>query len=108
MEEDWCEIQSPKPARKLVACIPEVNGLYWIDGTKRAATVATPTISKPTCLTLMQLHECMGHIAFSTLQMISKGMVHGIKVIPSSEKEFCDTCVKAKITRQSFPNESKT
>ena len=109
MEEDWCEIQSPKPACKLVARIPEVNGLYQIDGTECAPTVMTPTILKPTCLTLMQLHECMGHIAFSTLQtMISKGMVHGIKVIPSSEKEFCDTCVKAKITRQSFPNESKT
>ena len=109
MEEDWCKIQSPKPACKLVACIPKVNGLYRIDGTEHAATVMTPTILKPTHLTLMQLHECMGHIAFSTLQtMISKGMVHGIEVIPSSEKVFCDTCIKAKITRQSFPNESKT
>ena len=47
----------------------------------------------------MQLHEYMRHIAFSTLQMmISKGIVHGIEVILSSEEVFCDTCVKVKIT----------
>ena len=109
MEKDWCKIQSPKPACKLIAHIPEVNSLYQIDGTEHAATVVAPTISKPTHLTLVQLHECMGHIAFSTLQaMISKGMIHGIEVIPSTEKEFCDTCVKAKITHQPFPNEAKT
>ena len=40
--------------------------------------------------------------------MLSKGMVHGIEVIPSSEEVFCDTCVKVKTTCQLFHNESKT
>jgi len=109
MEEDWCEIQSPKPARKLVTRIPEVNGLYRIVGTKCVATATTATSLKMTCLTLMQLHECMGHIAFSTLKtMVSRGMIHGVEIIQSSKSEFCDTCVKAKITHLPFPNESKT
>ena len=66
MEEDWCKIRSPKPACKLVTCIPEVNGLYRIVGTECAATAATPTSLKMTRLTLMQLHECMGHIVFTS------------------------------------------
>jgi len=109
MEEDWCKIRSPKPAHKLVARIPEVNGLYRIVGTECAATATTATSPKTTCLTLMQLHECMGHIAFSTLKtMVSRGMIHGVEIIQSSESEFCDMCIKAKITCLPFPNESKT
>jgi len=54
MEEDWCEIQSPKPACKLVACIPEVNGLYWIAGTECTATATTATSPKTTHLTLIE------------------------------------------------------
>ena len=109
MKEDWCEIWSPKPAHKLIAHIPEVNGLYQIAGTECTATAATPTTPKKTHLTLMQLHECMGHITFSTLKtMMSRGMIHGVEIIQSSESEFCNTCIKAKITHLPFPNESKT
>ena len=109
MQGDWCKIQSPKPACKLVAHIPEVNGLYQIAGTECAATAATPTTPKTTCLTLMQLHECMGHIIFTILKtMMSRGMIHGVEIIQSSESEFCNTCIKGKITHLPFPNESKT
>jgi len=109
MEEDWCKIRSPKPAHKLVTRIPEVNGLYRIVGTECTATATTPASPKTTRLTLMQLHKCMGHIAFSTLKtMMSRGMIHGVEIIQNSESKFCDTCVKAKITHLPFPNESKT
>ncbi|KAF8833348.1 hypothetical protein BDN67DRAFT_875458, partial [Paxillus ammoniavirescens] len=54
-------------------------------------------------MSLSHLHECMGYMLFSAMRtMISKGMVDGIEITLSPENDFCETCVKAKITRRHF------
>ncbi|KIK32347.1 hypothetical protein CY34DRAFT_101686, partial [Suillus luteus UH-Slu-Lm8-n1] len=40
--------------------------------------------------------------------MVTKGMVEGIEITSSSDNTFCETCVKAKITRQPFPDQSNS
>jgi hypothetical protein len=106
MVKGWCEIWLPKP-KKLIAKIPEIDGLYRITGTEHAMAV---TPGKPkTKMPLSHLHQCMGHMSFAaTKSMIAKGMVKGLEITSSPDNEFCETCVKAKITRSPFPNELKT
>ena len=41
-------------------------------------------------------------------QMVEKGMVTGINFDLISKPDFCEACMKAKVTRKPFPKESKT
>jgi GAG-pre-integrase domain len=52
----------------------------------------------------MDLHRRMGHIAPRTAhELVTKGLVTGLKIIPSDEPEECEACIKAKLTRQEIP-----
>jgi hypothetical protein len=103
MELGWCEIWSQK-LKKLIVRIPEVDGLYRIAGLEHTAAVAPAKLKMKMSLT--QLHQCMGHISFAaTKAMITKGMVEGIEITSSPDNTFCETCVKAKITQQPFPDQ---
>jgi len=74
-----------------------------IAGMEHAAAVA-PAIPKIK-MSLTHLHQCMGHMSFSaTRAMVAKGIVDGVKISSSLDDVFCETCVKAKITCQSFLN----
>ena len=106
MIKGFCEIWSPEPSSVLIACIPEVNGLYNV---ATAIEVAATTHSSHTCMSLRHLHECMGHMSFSsTRTMVSNGMVEGIEIASQPDDNFCETCVKAKITHDPFPAKSNT
>ena len=60
-------------------------------------------------MSLTALHKCMGHIApAATRAMVTKNLAEGLDVNLSNEVEFCEACVKAKITRQPVPSESST
>ena len=106
MIKGFCEIWSPEPSSVLVARIPEVNGLYNVATTIEVAATTHPSAA---CMSLRHLHECMGHMSFSSMRtMVSNGMVEGIEIASQPDNDFCETCVKAKITRIPFPTESNT
>ena len=51
----------------------------------------------------------MGHVNHEDLRwMAEKGMITGINLDMLSTAEFCESCMKAKVTRKSFPKESKS
>jgi hypothetical protein len=46
----------------------------------------------------------MGHIApRAACELVMKGLVTGLKIIPSNKPEECETCIKAKLTCQEVP-----
>jgi len=90
--------------KKLIVRIPEVDGLYRIAGLEHTVAVAPAKLKMK--MSLMQLHQCMEHISFAAMKaMITKGMVEGIEITSSPDNTFCETCVKAKITQQPFPDQ---
>ncbi|KAI6101848.1 hypothetical protein F5141DRAFT_984499, partial [Pisolithus sp. B1] len=103
MTKGWCEIWSPDPSQ-LVAHIPKVNGLYCT-----ATTVETSLVvmSHQLKMSLRHLHECMGHMSFdATRSMLSKGLVEGVEITSQPSNDYCETCIKAKITQIPFPTET--
>jgi len=86
---------------ELVGIIPKRQALYWVvrDINKPSAHAV-----KPTKLMVMDLHCCMGHITpHATYELVTKGLVTGLKIIPSKEPEKCEACIKAKLTCQDIP-----
>ena len=102
-----CEIRSA--ASKIISRIPQVRGLYCISDTKVSSHpthTANVTIKQ---ISINELHRRMGHINHEDLRrMAEKGMITGINLDMSSKAEFCESCMKAKVTRKSFPKESKS
>ncbi|OJA09474.1 hypothetical protein AZE42_07140, partial [Rhizopogon vesiculosus] len=100
-KDRMCRILSPGPQHKVIVEIPQVEGLYAVaTQSMHHANVAR------TKLTVNELHHVLGHIS----QMAIKhaiSLVDGLALNTVSNPEFCDTCVKAKATCQTFPQELK-
>jgi hypothetical protein len=98
-ENDACNILSPTPKRKLIASIAQVNGLYAIPTQmEEGAHVAK--------LTINELHHALGHVAQGAVQYtVKQGLIEGVELDSASTLEFCETCTKAKATRQPFLEE---
>lgn len=98
-------IKSPKS--KIIGRVPELRGLYRIrDVAKpRNAPQKSPEHSaNVAAMSINDLHRKMGHINHDDLRdMVRKGMVTGIDLDLDSKPIFCETCVKAKAARKSFP-----
>lgn len=106
-----CTLISPKPERKVIAQIPFSNGLYRISGltTSDALESSLYTHTANIYMSMNELHQKFAHISHDALRdMVKSGAVEGIKADLDSPQSFCETCVKAKITRVPFPKESKT
>jgi len=81
---------------ELVGIIQKRQALYQVirDVDKPSAHTV-----KPTKIMVMDLHHCMGHIApHATHELVTKGLVTGLKIIPSNKPEECEACVKARLT----------
>ena len=97
---------SPEPSSMVIAHILEINGLYNV---ATAIKVAATTCSSHTHISLQHMHKCMGHMSFSSTRiMVSNGMVEGIEIASQPDNNFCNMCVKAKITHVPSPAESNT
>jgi hypothetical protein len=106
VESGMCKIETPAPESKTITRIPQSYGLYRISGLTLPETLnacaATP-------ISISALHCCMGHISHNAVQhAVNSGLVTGIEIDPKSAPSFCETCVKARINRLPFPNESST
>jgi hypothetical protein len=98
-----CNILTPAPERKLIASIPQVNGLYTIAAPAQAQERAN--VAK---LTVCELHCVLGHVAQgAVLHAVKEGLVEGVVLDAASAPEFCDTCTMAKAACQPFPEETK-
>ncbi|KAF8229726.1 hypothetical protein L208DRAFT_1154872, partial [Tricholoma matsutake] len=94
-----CEIH--RSDGELVGVIPKRQALYQVirDVEKPSAHAV-----KPTEIMVMDLHCCMGHITpHAARELVTKGLVTGLKIIPSKEPEECEACIKAKLTHQEIP-----
>ncbi|KZT66428.1 hypothetical protein DAEQUDRAFT_651820, partial [Daedalea quercina L-15889] len=50
-------------------------------------------------LTLMDLHRHLGHIAPRAIrELVSKGQITGVILVPADEVETCEACIRAKST----------
>jgi GAG-pre-integrase domain len=59
-------------------------------------------------MSINELHHKMEHVNFKDLQkMVKQGMVTGIDLNFDSKPDFCEACVKAKITCKPFPKQSE-
>ena len=100
-EGPWCEIMEVSPIRRVIARIPEVQGLYKLTGTSpinETANVAKVKISAD------ELHRRMGHISPKAVEaMVKGGHVEGIELEKTSDTPFCVACTKAKLTRAPIP-----
>jgi GAG-pre-integrase domain len=86
---------------ELICIIPNRQNLYCIIQDIEKPLAHVVSITK---VNIMDLHCCMGHIAHHTTQeLITKGLVTGLKIVTSDEPEECKACIKAKLTCWEIP-----
>src|SRR6266487_2928527 len=57
-------------------------------------------------LSIMDLHRRLGHLPLKAIRdLVSKGLVSGIKLIDKDEPEECEACIKARMTRKPIKTE---
>jgi len=100
-ENKHCKILVPAPRRKLIASIPQINGLYIVPAqAEESANVAK--------LTVYELHRVLGHVAQgAVLHVVKTGLIEGVELNSASTPEFCKACTKAKVACQPFLQETK-
>jgi hypothetical protein len=100
-ESRMCKIMSPLPARKVIATITQIDGLYSIP----ASAQPEAHIAK---LSVSDLHRTLGHVVQpAVMDTICNRLIEDVELIPASKPEFCEACIKAKAVRQPFPAETK-
>ncbi|PIL29342.1 hypothetical protein GSI_09393 [Ganoderma sinense ZZ0214-1] len=88
-----------------VGHIPKSHGLYIVEREHTEGGSAQAAVADEQ-LTIMELHRRLGHIAPRAIrELIAKGYITGVKIIPSDESLTCEACVHAKATRRPVPKE---
>ena len=73
------------------------NGLYHTQNNYSDPMAATASGDKE--LTLEDLHACLSHIGTTTIrEMVSKGMITGVKLCTDSSMGQCPSCKYGKAT----------
>ena len=100
------QIFSSMKERKLLAQIPMVNGLYWVE---HQDDVDLAVAVDPEVVSIEKLHRLMGHIAPEAAKtLVEKGLVEGFKLDTSSQMpKSCDTCEYGKAHRKPIKKECK-
>jgi hypothetical protein len=102
-EDKMCKILSPAPTRQVIAEIPQINGLYSIAASASSQRANVAKLK----LTISKLHRILGHVSHPALHdAVTKGLVEGVELDSTSKAEFCEACMQAKATHQSFPKET--
>ncbi len=100
-EGSQCEIIVSNPTRKVIAKIPESNGLFRLrDNGAREDTANLASAE----MTIDELHRKMGHISHKAAEhMVKAHHVDGIRLITELTPQPCDVCIRAKIARTPVP-----
>lgn len=97
-----------------IGCVPLTARLYTFTSPRRVPLQANVATSRAVALTPAQLHRRLGHIGTRQCkELVRKGLVHGITLVPAADgdedgNEQCEACMRAKIHRTPFPQESST
>ncbi|PIL34675.1 transcription factor [Ganoderma sinense ZZ0214-1] len=89
-----------------VGKIPKTGGLYLVrrerdDGAEAAAAATASTVET---LTEMEAHRRFAHIPIRAIrELVARGFITGVKLVPSSEPHVCEACIRAKSTRKPVP-----
>jgi hypothetical protein len=102
-EGTMCCILSQGPKHRVIAEIPQVEGLYTV----LVCQQHRANLAKAK-LTIYELHKHLGHVSQQgLLDAMKKGLMTSVDVDLESKPEFCEACTKAKATRQPFPKETE-
>ena len=104
--KQMCTISDSKG--RTIAKIPHSEGLYCMQAPEQPKIdlIANAAVIK---MSINEAHRCLGHISSAAIKhAIAKGFITGIDLDKSSKPDFCEACVKAKLARQPFPQESET
>ena len=86
-----------------IAKIPHLQWLYWVLTSPLTANAAVEKLN------INKAHCRLGHISSAAIRhAVMKGFITGIDLDKSSKPKFCEACVKAKLARQPYPQESST
>ena len=98
------QIFSPMRGGELLAQIPMVNGLYWVEHQGDAHLAAAVDLE---VVSIERLHWLMGHIAPGAAKtLVEKGLVDGFKLdISSKMPKSCDACEYGKAHRKPVKKE---
>ena len=100
-EKDTCTIRNQCGAT-IGVIPPSSNGLYKVKCTYVTAASAE-------CINLLMLHQCLGHIAPSTIHMLMKsGAIEGIQLINDGSAIICNLCKYAKTMHKPIQKERDT
>ncbi|PIL37456.1 transcription factor [Ganoderma sinense ZZ0214-1] len=94
------------PEGQTVGRIPKTGGLYLVrrerdDGATTAAAATAPVVET---LTEMEAHRRFAHIPIRAIrELVSRGFITGVKLVPSTEPNVCEACIRAKSTRKPVP-----
>ena len=100
-----CIIQGPNG--QVVGHIPRIRNLYRISFSSPHLIHSANSADSIVTLSRLDAHRISGHVNYDDLEfMINTGMITGIRLEPTSKREFCEDCVKGKVTRRPFPKAS--
>ena len=96
-DEDSCQIFDPHG--KLLGQVDVTNSLYCTQNNYSDPMVAVASGDKE--LTMGDLHACLSHIGTATIrEMVSKGMITGVKLCTDSSMGQCPFCKYGKATHK--------
>jgi len=95
-ESDKCEISKKS---KILANAILQHSLYFLRGEP-----CGPSNESAHIASLQRWHERLAHVNHQGVSnMVSKSIVHGIKVAPGSSKDICEGCISGKAHRSVIP-----
>ena len=96
-DKDPCQIFDPHG--KLLGQVDVINSLYCIQNDYSDPMAAAASGDKE--LTMKDLHAHLSHIGTATIrEMVSKGMITGVKLRIDSSMGQCPSCEYGKATRK--------
>ncbi|EGO29482.1 hypothetical protein SERLADRAFT_433460 [Serpula lacrymans var. lacrymans S7.9] len=111
IERRMCRLLSPHPKCHTIASIPAKKGLYQVNNAAPPKNIfehfgGSAMNAK---MDINKLHRALGHISHSSARkLVKSGMVTGIDLDETAEKEICNASVKAISNVKPFPAVSDT
>ncbi|KAF8256558.1 hypothetical protein EI94DRAFT_1444204, partial [Lactarius quietus] len=100
-----CRLTIHTPEGKLIAIVPQVDGLYRVPTPGHVAAIAA---GGDLVVQINDLHRRLGHVGIEACrEAVQCGMVEGVKLVdPTAPAIVCEPCTRSKVAERSFPKES--
>ncbi|KAG1847170.1 hypothetical protein DFJ58DRAFT_624741, partial [Suillus subalutaceus] len=103
-EGKLCKILSMGPKCRIIAKIPQVEGLYTV---LVCHQLHYANLAKAK-LTVFELHKVLGHVSQTAIvEVMRKALIKGVELDSTSQPEFCEACIKVKATHHPLPKETE-